>query len=308
MRLHITRCFVSTFLLLALTVKLHGAADCDRGCLKTTLDQYLNAVIKHDPAAAPLFIGFRQTENATVVKAGSGLWKTATGLGKLQRRYFDPVTGQAAYFGLIEESGAPAVVTLRLKVDSKKVTEAEWVVARKGDPGLNGPAGGNVFDPDFLIANPPPDKPLSKERMTRDAMVAVTNSYFDGITTHDGSIIMAYPGCVRIENGAGMTGRGIPPRGGGAAAARGGAPATERDCTSGLETINIQNVAARRFPVVDEEAGVVLAMAIFIRKPGTPTRRNMFGEWFFLENHKIRTIYATLFYPPPEMAVPNWPP
>src|SRR5262245_22945554 len=71
---------------------------------------------------------------------------------------------------------------------------------------------------------------------------------------------------------------------------------------------NIQNVAARRFPIVDEEAGVVLAMAVFIRKPGTTTRRNMFGEWFILENNKIRTIYATLHYPSPEEPVPNWPP
>jgi hypothetical protein len=75
-----------------------------------------------------------------------------------------------------------------------------------------------------------------------------------------------------------------------------------------LETINIQNVAARRFPIVDEEAGVVLAMAVFIRKPGTTTRRNMFSEWFFLDNNKIQTIYAAMFYPPPEMPVPNWPP
>jgi hypothetical protein len=130
-------------------------------------------------------------------------------------------------------------------------------------------------------------------------MLAVTNSYFDGITTHDGSIIMAYQGCPRIENGVTMTGRG----------GRGGAATTTvSDCTSNLETINIQNVAARRFPIVDEEAGVVLAMAVFIRKPGTTTRRNMFGEWFILDNNKIRTIYATLFYPSPEMPVPNWPP
>ncbi len=307
MSTRIASCFVSLIVLLLLTTNVF-AADCDRACLRTTLDQYLNAVIKHDPAAAPLFIAFRQTENATVVKLGSGLWKTATALGKVQRRYIDPVTEQAAYFGLIEESGTPAIVTLRLKVDNKKVTEAEWVISRKGDPGLNGPAGGNVFDADYLTANPPPDKPLSKERMSREEMIAVTNSYFDGITTHDGSIIQAYPGCIRIENGVGMAGRGVPPRGGGGGAARGGAPAAERDCTSGLETINIQNVAARRYPVVDEEAGVILGMAVFIRKAGTPTRRNMFGEWFFLESHKIRTIYATLFYPAPEMPVPNWPP
>jgi hypothetical protein len=286
-----------------------AAAECDRACLKGMLDQYLTAVTRHDPSAAPLLIGFRQTENATVVKVGTGLWKTLTGLGKVQRRYLDAVSGQAGYFGLIEENGATAIATLRLRVENRKIMEAEWIVSRKGDPGLNGPAGGNVFDPDNLIANPPPERTLPKEgRMSRETMLAVTNSYFDGITTHDGSIIMAYPGCTRLENGVTMTGRGAGPRGGAAAPARGGAPAPVTDCTSGLENINIQNVAARRFPIVDEEAGVVLAMAVFIRRPGTATRRNMFSEWFVLENNKIRTIYAAMFYPPPEMPVPNWPP
>src|SRR6516225_9992584 len=71
-----------------------AANDCDRACLKNSLDQYLNAVIKHDPSAAPLFAGFRQTENAVVVRLGNGTWKTVTGLGKLQRRFVDPVSGQ----------------------------------------------------------------------------------------------------------------------------------------------------------------------------------------------------------------------
>jgi hypothetical protein len=107
---------------------------------------------------------------------------------------------------------------------------------------------------------------------------------------------MAYPGCIRIENGATVTGRG----------ARGGTGLT--DCTSNLETINIQMVAARRYPVVDEEAGVVLAIAVFIRKPGTTTRRNVLSEWFVIDNNKIRSVYSAMFYPPPEAPVPNWPP
>src|SRR5919197_483466 len=90
----------SAIFLLISTTEVFGAADCDRACLRSTLDQYLNAVMKHDPNAAPLFIGFRQTENATVVKLGTGLWKTATALGKVQRRFVDPISGQAAYFGL----------------------------------------------------------------------------------------------------------------------------------------------------------------------------------------------------------------
>ena len=294
------RYFLIPALLLTAVTSLFGAAnDCDRACLKTTLDSYLNAVTKHDSSAAPLFIGFRQTENAVVTKLGTGVWKSVTALGQMQRRYFDPVTEQAAYFGIVEESGTPAVVTVRLKVESKKITEAEWIISRKGDPGLNGPAGGNVFDVENLTKNAPPDRVVPKEaRVSREALLAITNSYFDGITTHDGSIIMAHPGCSRLENGQGMTGRG----------ARGGATGAVSDCTSGLATINIQNVAARRYPIVDEEAQTVMAMAIFIRKPGTMTRRNVFAEWFFIDNAKIRTIYSAMFYPPPDQAVPNWPP
>ena len=40
------------------------------------LDQYLNAVVKHDPTAAPLVVGFRQTETAINVRPGNGTWKT----------------------------------------------------------------------------------------------------------------------------------------------------------------------------------------------------------------------------------------
>ena len=80
------------------------------------------------------------------------------------------------------------------------------------------------------------------------------------------------------------------------------------DCTSNLEGINVQLVAARRYPIVDEETGVVLAIAVFIRKPGTATRRNALSEWFVIDNNKIRSIYSAMFYPTPEEPVPNWPP
>jgi hypothetical protein len=279
--------------------------DCDRSCLKTALDQYLGAVIKHDPSAAPLSIGFRETDNAVAIRLGTGVWKTVTALGKLQRRYLDTVSGQAGYFGIVQEQSnaqsEPAIVTVRIKVEQRKIAEAEWYIVRKGDPGLNGPAApgqpaGNFFDPDNLAANPPPERTVPKDaRLSREALIAITNSYFDGITSHDGSVIQAHPGCTRIENGNTVTGRGGRGKG-------------VTDCTSNLQTINILNVAARRYPIADEEAGVVLAMGVFIRRPGTATRRNVFSEWFAIDNHKIRNIYSAMFYPPPEAPVPNWPP
>jgi hypothetical protein len=287
---------------IAASAQLFAAAnDCDRACLKGALDQYLAAVTKHDPSAAPLAVGFRETDNAVAIRLGSGVWKTVTALGKVQRRYMDPAGGQAGYFGVVQEQDNPAIVTVRMKVEQRRITEAEWYIVHKGDPGLNGPAApgqpaGNFFDPDNLAANPPPERTVAKEaRLPREALIAVANSYFDGITSHDGSVIQAHPGCVRLENGNTVTGRG----------GRGKSGAVT-DCTSGLETINIQNVAARRYPIADEEAQMVLALGVFIRKPGATTRRNAFSEWFAIDNNKIRSIYSAMFYPPPEAPVPNW--
>ena len=302
------------------------------------LDQYLTAVVKHDPTAAPLVVGFRQTENAINVRSDNrnGVWKTVTGLGKVQRRYLDPVTGQAAYYGTVEEGSETAIVTVRVRVENRKLTEAEWFIARANDPGLNGPRrqGGppaNLHNPDYLAANPPPDRVVPRsQRSDRDTLIRIVDSYFDAITSHDGSIALTHDGCGRVENGspapAGKVlppaARGQGPGGGAAPAGRQSAPPAapnapggqappgpaSNDCVGGLQNFNLSMVVARRTPIVDEEAQVVLAYAVFIRRPGSPTPRNAFSEWFIVEDGKIKTIYTAMFYPAPELAVPNWPP
>ena len=55
-------------------------------------------------------------------RPGSGIWLTAKALGKLQRRYFDIETGQAGYFGTLEEETGTAVVTVRLKIEDRKIS------------------------------------------------------------------------------------------------------------------------------------------------------------------------------------------
>src|SRR5690606_38842424 len=103
---------------------------CDRACLRSMLDQYLNAVITHDPSAAPIVVGFRQTENAVNVRPGNGTWETVTGFGRIARRYFDPVTGQAGYYGTLMEGETEILATVRVRVENKQLTEAEWYIAR----------------------------------------------------------------------------------------------------------------------------------------------------------------------------------
>jgi hypothetical protein len=47
---------------------------------------------------------------------------------------------------------------------------------------------------------------------------------------------------------------------------------------------------------------------LFERKPGVAMRRNLLAEWFYIEQGKIRSIYAAMYYPEQEAMVPNWPP
>jgi hypothetical protein len=53
---------------------------------------------------------------------------------------------------------------------------------------------------------------------------------------------------------------------------------------------------------------VVLAIGLFERKPGVAMRRNLFSEWFVIEQGKIRSIYSAMMYPEQEVMAPNWPP
>ena len=199
------RLLLFAFLGISALGSAHGAG-CDRACLKAMLDQFVNAVVQHNPAAAPLSVRNRETENGTVRRPGTGLWQSAKALGKLQRRYLDPESGQAGYFGTLEDEAGTAVVTVRLKIEDRKITEAEWFLARKGDPGIGTGAGAQAnaafHDSDYLIAHPPAERMVPKaERLSRADMVAITNSYFDGLSANDGTLIIAHPGCVRLENG-----------------------------------------------------------------------------------------------------------
>jgi hypothetical protein len=280
-----------------------GRADaCDRACLHAALDRYLAAIIAHDPAAAPLAKTYRETENAAETAPGAGVWASLTALGAVQRRYLDPVSGQAAYFGTVEEGVAAAIVSLRIKVEGRKIAEAEWIVARKGEALLN-VAG--------LAAEPPPETIAPKAgRASRAQLRAAANSYFDGLQGHDGALVLHNPGCVRLENGTRVTGRHAPPPGSAAVEFDSG------DCASNLDRMTqIDAVVHRRFPLIDEEAGVVLGTALFLRPPGGAKRadgslwpRLLLAEYFRTEGGRISAIYAAMHYLPADAPeTTGWP-
>jgi hypothetical protein len=259
---------------------------CDRACLHAILDRYLAAVVAHDPVRAPLAAGAVSTENAVATAPGEGVWKNITGLGSFQRRYFDAVTGQAAYLGLIQDGAGPALVSVRLKVVGRKVTEAEWTIAHQEFP------GSFVGD---LVAAPPSNAALpASQRESRAELLTAAQSYFKGLQAHDGAVVQAEPGCVRIENGAMTAG----PLG------ASGQPRMAAACNDKFPSMmaQISEVAHRRFPLVDQEAGMVLGMGIFHRPPGAlrrdgkPWPRNLLTEYFQVRGKRITGIYAVMHY------------
>jgi hypothetical protein len=117
----------------------------------------------------------------------------------------------------------------------------------------------------------------------------------------NGRVVLAHGGCTRYENG-------FPAFGGPLAAGQEhDGFEGKQDCTSGYPTLG-GLVAARRYPLVDEEAQVVLASAVFVRKAGDPRRRNHFMEVFGVDEGRIRSVHAAMFYAPPDQPLPNWPP
>jgi hypothetical protein len=278
--------------------------DCDRQCLTTLLDIYMKALVAHKPEAAPLVYGFRQTENAVAKAPGDGLWKTASGIGAVDRRYYDPETSNASWFGTLAIGAEQTISAVRIKVKAGRISEAEWHITRATDLGISPQDNKAMFNLDTFLAKPPPTGALNPRgrKLTRDELVAVTNSYFDGIVAADKAPILAHPGCRRFENGMEVTGRPVSPdhpddgyQGRG-------------DCMSGQGRFNVIFVSGRRYPVVDVEAQAVLAIATFIREPGNTKRRNHLMEYFYMDDGKIRDVYTAFFYPEANLPVPNWPP
>jgi hypothetical protein len=279
-----------------------GAADspshCDRYCLRHALDRYFEAVFQHQPLKAGLTAQARATTNAELLRDGDGIWNTASAYGSIQRRFFDPASSQAAYFGEVKEGETTDIVSLRIKVDGRKISEAEWTIARKSD--------GNMFSLAGLAEMPPPDKALPpSERTPRSEMVAAADSYFAGLQAHDGSNVSHVPGCERIENGFKVTHhrRDPAPQAAGAAPAAGATHSASQeelsgDCAAGFEMFahSISETSHRRFPVVDEEAGVVLGSTLFHRPPEATMKRNLLTEYFFIKSGKISAIYAAMYY------------
>jgi len=180
---------------------------CDRACLEGVMNQYLAAVVKHDPKGLPLSEDVMYTENDQLMKVGDGFWKTAEAVGNYKHYYADPEFGQVAFMGTMREAGAPLLLSVRLRIELGRITEIESVYFRTGGGGPNNIAGMESAKVDDLWLKSIP----SAQRASRPQMIATADAYFSGLQKNDGKGANGtgtYPftnDCHRIENGSPTT-------------------------------------------------------------------------------------------------------
>ena len=241
------------------------SADCGDSCLRKLMDRYLNALTAHDPSRLPLARDVRFTENTNEMAVGDGLWQTIGSILPHRIVITDPTTAQVAYYGAVIENGRTSLLYVRLKERTGKITEIESAVVREvvGNFGSYTDLQGPLSDWDEVLAPP--------QRRSRQELIALVNQYFEGIEQSNGDIVPFDPSCVRWENNRNTSRMGSPPSG---SKASGSAPAanTTASILQGMtiaQTFNthvfsyITHIGDRRFPIVDEQRGIVLAIVTF---------------------------------------------
>src|SRR5580692_2425959 len=85
-----------------------STTPCDRACLEGFVDQYLDAVVKHDPKLVPLTQNVKYTENGQRLDPGDGLWRSMSSKGTYRLFVTDTQAGEVAFLGTIREQGRKA--------------------------------------------------------------------------------------------------------------------------------------------------------------------------------------------------------
>src|SRR5690606_2115214 len=142
------------------------------------------------------------SENNVLMPVGNdGLWGTISKVREGALEIADEETGNAAWFGIVEEHGNPAYLAMRIKVRNKLITEIETVVNRL--PDMPKPFG----DPDKVVHAADFNEILTEsEWRSRARLVAVADGYFNTVELNDGDVFTQFSDdCDRLENGISTT-------------------------------------------------------------------------------------------------------
>jgi hypothetical protein len=239
------------------TANAQPASACDRECLRGKVTQLLSAFMKHDVSGLPVADTVRVTEDAVEKPlAKVGLVGTVTRLRGFRQDVIDERAGVAGAHVMVEETGAPVLLVVRLKVVADKLTEIELVATRSRAEGL-------IFNIDGLSAPSAVMNyaPRPAQLANRDTVTKAALKYPEGLAaakTFAAVNAPFAPDAYRFENGQLMAGPDCK-----------FAPGCQNISTQSLAICQRLGEPHTRIIAVDERMGIVwLRMAWGVRERG----------------------------------------
>jgi hypothetical protein len=269
------------------------APTCDRECLRGMITTCLYALLKHDTSKLPVSDKLQVTEDAIEKPLEKiGLAKTVTRLRGYRQDFLDEHDGMASAAAIVEESGAPTLLVVRLKVVDQKITEIEMVSTHCRADGL-------IFNIDGLSA--PSEEmnyaPRPQQRASREEALKAALHYPDGLNaakTFADVNAPFTPDAYRYENGQVMAGPDCK-----------FAPGCQNISTQSLAIFKRLGRVTTRVVGVDERMGIVLLRLNWgVREP-TGDQLTAFEAFKVYDGH-IHAVEAFIRILPLELANGGW--
>jgi len=256
---------ISVFVLFGCITGLAQDEACDSTCLVDIARQYMAEVYRENPSiqaaratandvvlrefgSLPWEAQVSFTENNVAMMIGEGFWGAARGVYTELLVLADETTGNVVWYGITEEHEQAAYHGMRLKIEGAKITEVETYLGREGTPDFFASTTDYAVNSIFSETLP------RNQRSNRQGMMEIANGYLETKQENDGSLLVKFAdNCARVTNGVDVTFGDYW----GADIAQGCAAQLEEGIYKPVDRIR-----ARRFPVINEETGVVVALSI----------------------------------------------
>ena len=260
---------------------------CDRACLTRAVDLYVAGLLANDPSRVPLAPNARLTLNDDVVSAGRLFWDQAASV-QARIDIANPRLGDTGTQAVITNAdGSQYIYAFRLKVKDARITEVEAMLIRNVQEG-------GLFDLKTLQRpNPNFTTPIRPaEQDSYYDLVAAAEGYWRAFNTNgtpEYHPAAFWPHVPRLENGFKTTD-----------VAMGGTAPSSAAEQFDLGAHAGRNIWDLRYPVVDEEYGVVMSVSRFGLKTGAKPNRpaqaatRLVAELFAVRKGQIFDIQAVM--------------
>ena len=295
-----TSLFLTTVLVAAVASPASAQGSCDRACLTGHLDAWFKGLVGNSATGVPTSRDVKVTQNGQLTTVAGTFWESAESV-PYRWDIANPRLGDTASEAVVRNAdGTMTMLAVRLKVNNGAITEVETIKANQGE-------ADRLWGPEVLLTRGvSPALKLSIPEAERDSyyrLIAAAEGYWRAFQTngtpayHPADLL---PDTERFENGLQTTGM-----------VRDGAYVS---AASGFDAGRFlgRNLWDRRYPVVDEERGIVLSMVRFGIKDGQKSQNvatansRIVAEWFSVKRGLIQEVHAVLFNVPDTLP-PQWP-